>query len=252
MIEFLTSHWAVAVVVAPFIGSFLATAALRLPAGKGVVAGRSACPDCGHTLAAIELIPLVSWALARGRCRHCGGRIGAFYPLFELAATGLAAWAAMVVSGWLLWASCVLGWGLLTLAAIDARHMVLPDRLTLPLAAAGLAVAGLLGPDALRGAAIGGCAGFAMFAAIGWGYQRLRGREGLGMGDAKLLGAAGAWVGWVGLPSVVALAAFAALAVALVRGLGGSRPGPDARIPFGPYLCGAAWLVWLHGPVVPV
>jgi leader peptidase (prepilin peptidase)/N-methyltransferase len=237
-------------VIAPFVGSFAATLAIRLPAGRGVVLGRSFCPDCTHILGLRDLVPLLSWLLSRGACRHCGAKISAFYPVIEISALLIAAWAALVVTGWLLWASCVLGWCLLTLATIDARHMILPDVLTLPLAALGLGVAGLLGGNEVIDAGIGAVIGFVAFAAVGWLYRVLRGRDGLGLGDAKLLAAAGAWVGWAGLPSVVGIAALMGLAVAVARGcLGGSLSLTD-RLPFGPYLCGAIWLVWLYGPVM--
>ncbi len=241
--------WVPAIVVAPFVGSFLATLAVRLPRGKPVLAGRSACPVCAHVLGPLDLIPLLSWAVSRARCRYCAAPIAVFYPAVELAAIGVAAWAATVVSGWLLWASCVLGWGLLTLAVIDARHMRLPDALTLPLTVLGLAVSGLLGGAAAWDSAIGAVAGFTAFAGLGWLYRWMRGRDGLGLGDAKLAAAAGAWVSWTGLPSVVALAALGGLAVAGAARLGGRPAAMGDRIPFGPYLAAAIWLVWLYGPV---
>jgi hypothetical protein len=125
-----------AAVVAPFVGSFLGVVVARLPEKRDVVGGRSRCPACGHVLGVRDLAPLLSWAVLRGRCRHCGARIGWIYPAVELGALGVAVWAASVVEGWLLWVSCGLGWTLLALAAIDLRHYLLPNALTLPLAAA--------------------------------------------------------------------------------------------------------------------
>jgi leader peptidase (prepilin peptidase)/N-methyltransferase len=127
--------------------------------------------------------------------------------------------------------------------------MLLPDILNLPLAAVGLAVAWMLGPGALGDAAIGAAAGFLTFAALAWAYRRLRGRDGLGLGDAKLAMAAGAWVSWTGLPTVVTLAALAALAMVLGRALAGRPVAPTEPVPFGPYLAAGLWLVWLYGPV---
>jgi leader peptidase (prepilin peptidase) / N-methyltransferase len=155
------------------------------------------------------------------------------------------------LSGWLLWASLALGWTLLALAAIDIRHYWLPDRLTLPLIPAGLLVAWLVDPAALAGHAIGALAGFLAFAGIAWAYRQLRRRAGLGLGDAKLLAAAGAWLGWPALPGLVVVAAGLALAVALVRAASGERLGAASRIAFGPYLALALWLFWLYGPLVP-
>jgi leader peptidase (prepilin peptidase)/N-methyltransferase len=97
---------------------------------------------------------------------------------------------------------------------------------------------------------LGAFAGFAALALIASVYRRVRGREGLGLGDAKLLAAAGAWLGWHGLPSVVLIAAVSALAVALAAASGGGKLAWTSRIAFGPHLALAFWLVWLFGPVV--
>ena len=242
--------WLLPVLVAPFVGSFLGLVVTRLALGGRVVFGRSACPDCHHRLGPADLVPLFSWLAARGRCRHCGGAIGAIYPGIELAALVVAAWAATLVSGWLLWASCLLGWALLALSVIDWRHQALPDRLTLPLLAVGLAVAYGARPDGLADHLAGAAVGFAAFALIGWLYRRSRGREGLGLGDAKLLAAAGAWLSWTGLPGVVMVAAATALTgLALRRALAGLALRPDTRLAFGPYLALGTWLVWLYGPI---
>jgi leader peptidase (prepilin peptidase)/N-methyltransferase len=239
-----------AIVFAPFVGSFLATLAIRLPAGRHLW-GRSTCPACGRALAPRDLVPLLSWLLNRGRCRHCGKRVSAVYPLVELAALLVALWAATVVDGWRLWAVCGLGWVLLALAVIDLRHFLLPDVLTLPLTAVGIAIAWLDGPAALRDAAIGALAGFAVFAAVAMLYRRLRGREGLGLGDAKLLGAAGAWASWLGLPSIVLLASLIALAMTLGRAALAGRLDTAAPVPYGAYLAFATWIVVLYGPLYP-
>ncbi len=243
-------HWLAAALIAPFVGSFLGVLALRLPARRPVVLGRSHCPDCDATLGIADLVPLLSWLAARGRCRHCGAPIDPFYPAMELAALAIPLWAASETTGWVLWASCVLGWCLLALAAMDLRSMVLADSLTLPLVAAGLGVSWAFGTRIFYDAAIGAAAGFLSFALIGWLYRKLRRREGLGLGDAKLLAVAGAWLTWPALPSVVALAALAGLATALARSLAGRRLEAGARLPFGPHLAAAIWLVWIYGPVV--
>jgi leader peptidase (prepilin peptidase)/N-methyltransferase len=96
---------------------------------------------------------------------------------------------------------------------------------------------------------IGAAAGFLSFAAFREIYFRLRGREGLGLGDAKLMAAVGAWCAWQGLPSVVLIGAFSALSVTLFRRMAGGRVTLDHRLPFGAYLAVGAWLVWLYGPI---
>ncbi|HXC56396.1 MAG TPA: A24 family peptidase [Rhizomicrobium sp.] len=239
------------IVAAPFVGSFLAVALLRLPQRRGIVAGRSACDDCGHVLGPLELVPLLSFAVQRGRCRHCGARIDPLQPALEAAALAVAVWAACVTPGWIAVASCGLGWCLLTLAAIDGRTGLLPDVLTLPLLAAGLLVAWLIDPAALAAHAIGAAAGFAGFAALAEIYRRLRGRDGLGLGDAKLLAAAGAWLAWPALPSVVLFAAIVGLLFVLARRVSGKPVDAAGRIAFGPALAAATWIVWLYGPLVP-
>jgi leader peptidase (prepilin peptidase) / N-methyltransferase len=235
---------------APFVGSFLGVVIDRLPAGRPLAWGRSRCDACGATLAARDLVPVVSWLWRRGRCGYCGVQLSPFYPFIELAALAVALSAAWFLSGWLLLASCALGWTLLTLAAIDKRHFLLPDALTLPLIPAGLAVAFVIDPALLLPHVVGAIAGFAAFVAIGFAYRRLRGREGLGLGDAKLLAAAGAWLGWQALPGLVVVAALAALAVALARAATRDRLSATTRVAFGSYLALAFWLVWLLGPPI--
>ena len=139
---------------------------------------------------------------------------------------------------------CALAVVLAALALFDLRQGRLPDWLTLPLAAAGLLLAWRGGAlaDSLLGAALG----YAVFEGLALAYRRLRGREGLGGGDAKLAAAAGAWVGWQGLPSVVLVAAAGALAVALVR----RRLDGSESVRFGAYLAPAILLVWLLGPLL--
>ena len=235
---------------APFVGSFLGLLVDRLPAGRPIVLGRSVCDRCGRPLGVRELVPIVSFLVQRGRARCCGARLRPFYPRIELAALGLALWASLVVDGWLLWVSCALGWTLLALAWIDSRHFWLPDALTLPLIPAGLAVTWVLKPDRVIAHTLAAALGFAALALIAWVYRRFRGREGLGLGDAKLLAGAGAWLGPAALPSVVLLGAIAGLAAALAARFGGAKLEAETAIAFGPWLALAFWVVWLHGPVV--
>lgn len=234
---------------APAVGSFAGVAIDRLPDGVPLALPRSRCDHCRATLRARDLVPLASWLAARGRCRHCGAWIGWFYPAVELAALAVAALSLAVDRGADAWVDAALGWWLLVLGWIDWRHMVLPDRLTLPLTALGLIAAWSLAPaegwDRIAGAA---CGYFGLWA-VAWIYRRWRGREGLGPGDAKLLAAAGSWVGASGLPSVVAGAALATLLAAGAMMLAGRHFDRYAVMPFGPFLAAATWLVWLFGPL---
>lgn len=230
------------------VGSYLATLTLRWPQGRSTATGRSACDGCARPLAWYELVPLLSFAALRGRCRSCAAPIDRRHPTIEAAAAIVGAaslWIHPDVTG-LLGAS--FGWALLTLAILDAEHFWLPDALTLPLLAAGLAL-GLAVDPPLLDRLIGAAAGFASLAGIALGYRRLRGRQGLGGGDPKLFGAIGAWLGWQALPFVLLLGAMLGLiSVAISMARGGS-PSASTRVPFGAPLAVAAWAIWLAAPV---
>lgn len=242
---------------APIAGSFFGVLIRRLPEGRPVGLARSECESCHRKLSPVELVPLVSYLGARGRCQSCGAAIGAFHPAIELAAVAVA--LSAVIAELLgsapdpdrLWAGCFLGWTLLALAWIDAEHMVLPDVLTLPLIPAGLLAASLIDPAALTERAIGALAGFAALWAVAEAYWRLRGQEGLGQGDAKLLAAGGAWLGWDQLPWVVLIAACAGIAWALIQRARGADMTATTALPFGPPLALAIWAVWLYLTVSP-
>jgi leader peptidase (prepilin peptidase) / N-methyltransferase len=238
--------WLLPLILAPFIGSFACVLIRRLPAGQPVVAGRSRCDGCGHVLAPRELVPLVSFALLGGRCRHCGGVISFAHPATELACLGIAFWVFLAeTDSQLVWLDCALGWTLLTLAWIDWQHLLLPDVLTLPLVVAGLGATVLLDPSAATEHAAAACAGYLTFRAIEIGYRRLRGRDGLGQGDAKLMAAAGAWLGLAALPAVAFTAALFGLLTAAVLRVGGRSLVSTSALPFGPALCAAIWVAWL-------
>ena len=139
---------------------------------------------------------------------------------------------------WTLAGSAILTLALAAIALIDARSQRIPDRLSLPLIAAGLGWSALAGQP-LVAHAIGAAAGYAALAGFGWLHFRLRRQEGLGLGDAKLFAAGGAWLGWQPLPLVLLVAAIGGLGYALVTA--------RRRIAFGPWLAVAIWLVWMLG-----
>lgn len=235
--------------VAPFIGSFLGVVVHRLPAARPIVASRSVCMGCAHPLRVPDLVPIASWIALRARCRYCGAGLSWIYPAVELGALLIAAWSLAVLPGWLAWAGCAFGWTLLALALIDLRWFVLPTELTLPLGVVGLAVAWIVEPASLADHAIGAAIGPIGLLAVQRVYRLVRGREGIGTGDAILLGAIGAWVGWQGIASTLVFAAIGGLAFAMLRVGGSGRIALDSRIAFGPHLCLGAWLVWLYGPL---
>ena len=227
-----------ALLLAPLLGSFAALAADRLAEGRGIVTGRSRCDGCGRALAPRDLVPILSFLALRGQARCCGAPVPRHLPLVEAAFLIVPVTAAL--AGAPLMTSCALGWTLAALAAIDLRTLRLPDALTLPLLLAGLALsaAGATGPLGLHAA--GAAVGAGIVVAADAAYRALRGVPGMGMGDAKLLAAAGAWCGLAALPPVLLLACLLGLAAALSSGA-----GPRTPVPFGPALAAAFWLVWL-------
>lgn len=230
------------------IGSYLATLTLRWPQGRATSTGRSACDGCARPLAWYELVPLLSFAALRGRCRSCGAAIDRRHPTIEIAAAVIGAaslWLHPGIAGLL---GAIFGWVLLTLAILDAEHFWLPDALTLPLLAAGLGL-GFVAAPPLVDRLIGAAGGFATLAGVGLAYRALRGRRGLGGGDPKLFGAIGAWLGWQALPFVLLAAALLGLISVAISMLRGRAPTAKTQVPFGAPLAVAAWAVWLVAPV---
>jgi len=227
------------------VGSFLATILIRWPQGRRVVAGRSRCDGCGVGLRAWELVPLLSFAIQRGRCRRCGAAVDPRHPAIEVTAAlvGAAALAAHPLP--LALATCLFGWWLLVTAALDAEHHWLPDALTLPLLVLGLgAGAAGLGPPLLDRIA-GAAAGWAVLAGLAWLYRSTCGRQGLGGGDPKLLAALGAWLGVLQLPFVLLGAGLIGLAAVAVLRLRGRAVSGATRLPLGTLMALAAWPLWL-------
>ena len=236
---------ALAGVLGLVVGSFLATILIRWPVGRSVIGGRSACDGCGAVLGPLELVPLVSWLVRRGRCRRCGAAIDARHVAIELAAALIGVVAALAHPLPLALVTAVFGWWLLLIAALDLEHQWLPDPLTLPLLALGLMAgwAGFGPPLAERalGAAIGG----ASLAAIAFLYRRVRGREGMGGGDPKMFGAIGAWLGAWNLPAILLGAGLLGLAAMLAMRLRGEAVSATSRLPLGTLMALAAWPAWL-------
>ncbi len=230
------------------VGSFLNTAALALAGGPGPWRARSACPACGHRLAWYELIPLLSFLLQGGRCRHCHGRISPLYPAGELAAAaagGLALWR---------WGAGAEGLGtaafclvLLVCALVDARAGWVPDVVVLPAAGGALVLAPWLPLGGWAAALAGaGLTAGAMWL-VAFLFRLARGREGLGLGDVKLGLLLGAFLGWPGAMLAVGLGAVAGLGFYLALWARG-RLAWDAELPFAPFLALGGGVAALFGP----
>lgn len=235
---------AAGLVLGAIAGSFLATVLIRWP--KGVpLSGCSRCDSCAAPLSAFELVPAVSHAALRGRCRRCGARIDPRHLAIELAAAAIGLVALVAHPLPLAAATALFGWWLLLVAALDLEHHWLPDALTLPLIPLGFAAAWAgLGPplgERLAGAAIG----WATLAAIAFLYRRLRGREGMGGGDPKLMAALCAWVGAWQLPVLLLGAGLVGLAAVLAMRLRGAPVAATSRLPLGTLLALAGWPIWL-------
>lgn len=250
-IALFTQQWPVLAVCAfgcvlgLIFGSFFAALITRWPEGKSVLRGRSACDACGRTLGAAELVPLLSTLFQRGRCKSCGSAIDPLHWRMELGCAAIGG-AAMLIAplpyalGWM-----ALGWILLALAVLDARHYWLPDALTLPLAALGLMIAPWVTGTSVTDGAIGAAVGYGTLLLIAIAYRKLRGREGLGLGDAKLLGALGAWFGWQALPFIVLAASLSGLSWAVIQAIvARARLDAHAMLPLGTCFAIAAIPGW--------
>jgi leader peptidase (prepilin peptidase)/N-methyltransferase len=214
-----------------------------------LIAPRSHCPACEHRIAWYENVPVASYLFLRGRCSACQAPISQRYPVVELLTAALTV-AAVIRFGATpaAVAGAVLLWSLIALTFIDFDTQLLPDNITLPLLWAGLVanVAGFLPGVSLRDAVIGAIAGYLLLWTIYWLFKLIRGKEGMGYGDFKLLAALGAWLGWQMLPLIVLLSSVvgAAIGLSLV-----AFKGRDHQIPlaFGPYLAIAGAIALFFG-----
>jgi leader peptidase (prepilin peptidase)/N-methyltransferase len=212
-----------------------------------LVVPRSACPNCGHQIKAIENIPIISWLVLRGRCAECGAPISRRYPIVEFLGAALAVlaawhfgptWEAVAAWGFL--------WLLLALAFIDYDTMLLPDDLTLPLLWAGLTV-NLFGLyTSVTNALLGAVVGYLLLWLVYWVFKLLRNKEGMGYGDFKLLAAMGAWMGWEALLPIILISSVLGMLVGLGLIL---LKGRDHNIPmpFGPFLAIAGGITLFAG-----
>lgn len=207
----------------------------------------SRCPRCDHRITALENIPVISYLFLRGRCSGCGASIPIRYPAVELA-TAILSMITALHFGYGLQAIAALGftWALIPLFLIDFDHQILPDSITLPLLWAGLLLSLFnLFVDS-HNSIVGAIAGYLVLWTIYQAFKLLTGKEGMGYGDFKLLGAIGAWVGWQALPVVIlfssVVGAVMGIALILFKGRDHSQP-----MPFGPFLAAAGWMTLLWG-----
>jgi len=238
---------AVAALFGLTVGSFLNVVVHRLPLRESLVTPRSRCPSCGAPIAAFDNVPVLSWLALRGRCRRCRAPISVRYPAIELANAALWALAFRFAPSWGDLASgLLLASACLALMAIDYDHQILPDAITLPGIAAGLALsfASVLRTpvSALLGAALGAGGLFL----VAFAYEKVAGHEGMGLGDVKMLGMVGAFLGPAGVLVTILAASVSGsvvgLALILFRGGDGKT-----RLPFGVFLAVGAVGAWFLG-----
>ena len=230
------------------LGSFLNVCIYRVPLKKSIVRPPSSCPNCGAGIRFYDNIPVISYILLLGRCRHCRTRISPRYPLVEFI-TGLLSLALFIEFGLSVKTIFLFLFtaALIVIAFIDLQHKIIPDVISLPGILVGVAFsflphAGVSPVDALIGVVGGG--GFLFL--VGMVFEKVTGREGMGGGDVKLLAMIGAWMGWKALPFIILISS---LSGAVLGGLSlaVSRQGMRSRIPFGPFLALGALLFLFFG-----
>jgi len=236
------------------VGSFLNVCIYRIPLEQSVVRPRSRCPKCGTPIAWYDNVPLISWLALRGRCRRCGEGISPRYALVEALTAALFAavwsrygWDPRTPVYWLAVSGLVLG------SFVDLDHLIIPDRVTLGGMAAGLALSAAVPPlhgagnwmEGLSASVIGLVAGAGALGLIAELGRRAFKKEAMGLGDVKLLGAIGAFLGWRAVVFSLVVSSFAGSIVGVYLIVRKGRAW-QTRIPYGPYLALAA-VVWVLG-----
>ena len=222
------------------IGSFLNVCIVRLPEQRSIVRPPSHCPTCRRDIAWYDNVPLLSYVLLRGRCRGCGTRISPLYPAVELltGALAVALWLrlgpTLAFAGYFVFAAA-----LITVTFIDLDHRIIPDVISLPGILVGLAVSFVSPLVTPVDAVLGILAGGGVLLAIALAYQTIRGQEGMGGGDVKLLAMIGAFLGWQSVFVTLMVASLIGSLIGVVLMLY-QRADTKLAIPFGPFLaCGA-------------
>ena len=262
---------AFAFVLGLVVGSFLNVCILRIPAGESIVRPPSHCPKCGKPIAPYDNVPVLSWLVLRGRCRNCKTPISALYPVVEFLTGALFAACALAFGVTLAWGKwAVFCAALLVLAVTDLRERILPDKVNLTGGLLGLAWSGVvvLGdgtslwlsnrmfyfpPPArvlsVTDALLGAAAGAGVLWIFAEGYFRLRGREGMGLGDVKMMAMAGTFLGVKGVVLTIMIGALLGSVLGSIFILF-RRAGSDYELPFGLFLAAGALVTMFYGPPV--
>jgi len=238
---------AVCGVLGLLVGSFLNVLVHRLPRGESLLWPGSHCTACGHPIHAWDNVPVLSWLILRGKCRACRAPISVRYPAIELANGALWVFVAIRARDWselaggaLLCSAC------LALAAIDAEFQILPDRITLPLTGAGLILSFLSTVRTPASAFLGAGLGAGSLFLVAFVYERVTGQEGMGLGDVKMLGMVGAFLGPAGVLVTVLLSSVAGSIVGLAL-MAAGKGDRKLRLPFGVFLAAGAVAAFFFG-----
>ncbi|MCM2321640.1 MAG: prepilin peptidase [Oligoflexia bacterium] len=236
------------------VGSFLNVVVARLPHDQSVVRPRSRCPGCGKLIVWYDNVPLVSFLLLRGRCRHCSMKISWRYPMIELT-TGLLFLAAMVQFGPSP-ALVLRDWPFLAVLVavtfIDLEHRIIPDELSLGGLVLGLATCWFDPRLVWYQAVLGAALGFGLFYGLAWAYEKYSGRSGLGGGDIKLLAMIGAFLGPSGVLATILVSSVSGSLVGIGWALAQKQKQiMTAAIPYGPFLVIGGLYYYLFGPTWP-
>ena len=230
------------------LGSFMNVCIYRIPLEKSIIRPSSSCPNCGKKIRFYDNIPLISYLLLLGRCRHCHHPISWRYPAVE-ALTGLLSLALFIRYGlsfqyllFLLFAAT-----LVTISFIDLDHQIIPDVMSIPGIVAGLAAAFIPGNVSWFDSIIGIIGGGGTLFLVGLIYEKLTGKQGMGGGDVKLLAMIGAWMGWRSLPFVLLVSSLTGAIIGSIFLLMAGK-GYRVRIPFGPFLSLGALFYIFFGP----
>lgn len=225
------------------VGSFLNVCIYRIPLEKSLLRPPSHCPSCKRPLRWFENVPVFGWIALRGRCRTCGTPISAEYPIVEALTAAVFLWAWWQYGwGWLFASRVLFGCSLLVLFFIDLHHRILPNVITLPGIVIGFLLS-LVNPPGWVSSLIGLVVGGLIPLAVAEIYLRIRGDEGLGMGDVKMLAMIGAFLGWQGVLGSLFLGALIGTLIFLPMKLAGR----EKLVPFGIFLAIGAAAMWLFG-----
>jgi leader peptidase (prepilin peptidase)/N-methyltransferase len=237
---------ALAAIFGAVAGSFLNVVAYRLPRSESLVAPGSRCPTCGEPIRPYDNIPIFGWLLLRGRCRQCHTAISARYPVVEVLTAALAVGVVVAKhSAHDIVLGLVLLGVLVPIALIDLEHRIIPNKITGPAAVAAVAIGAALRPSGVPEQLIAGAAAAAFLLAFALAYPR-----GMGMGDVKLAGVLGLFLGRSVAVAILAGVLLGTIVGALVMARLGVQQGRKTAVPFGPFLAAGAVVALFAGPAI--